>query len=62
MYATQQKRIKELEAKITLCKDLAEFLPKNENDQTEEIKNTRALLDQELSICETLLFCARSTC
>ncbi len=62
MYATQQKRIKELEAKITLCKDLLEFLPKNENDQTAEIKNTKAFLDQELSIFETLLFCAKSTC
>ncbi len=61
MYATQKKRIKELEAKIQMCKDLVEFLPKNETDQTAEIKKTRAFLDQELSICETLLFCAKST-
>ena len=57
----EQKIIDELEYKIQMGKELLDhFLPKDEDNQTEKTNEAKAFIEQEISICETLVFCIKT--
>ncbi len=60
-WTTNRKRIKQLEERISMGKDLLEFLAKAAGEDTAEIKNAKAFLEHEINMLETLLFMAQTT-
>ncbi len=50
----EQKIIDGLEERIQMAKDLLSFLSED-GDQTEKLKKTRAFLEQERMMCETMI-------